>query len=96
MISETSAKEWLVKYVSDLLRIRPTEVDTSATFDEYGLDSGISMGLLAEFERWLGSELPLSILEHSPSIDELAACATTIAVAFVLPTRTFGHQYEKD
>ena len=35
MISETSAKEWLVKYVSDLLRIRPTEVDTSATFDEY-------------------------------------------------------------
>ena len=78
MIRETSAKEWLVKYVSDLLRIQPTEVDTSAPFDEYGLDSGISMGLLAEFERWSGSELPLSFLEHSPSIDELAASAATM------------------
>jgi hypothetical protein len=49
MVSETSAKEWLIKYRSDLLTIHPTEVDTSAIFDEYGLESGLSMGLLAEF-----------------------------------------------
>ena len=78
MISETSAKEWLVKYLSDLLKISAVEIDTSVTFDEYGLDSGVSMGLLADFEQWIGSELPLSILEQAPSIDYLAAYVRTI------------------
>ena len=78
MVSETLAKEWLVKYISDLLTIHPTEVDTSATLDEYGLESGVSMGLFAEFEQWMGSELPLRILEQSPSIDYLAAYVSTI------------------
>jgi acyl carrier protein len=78
MVTETSAKEWLIKYLSDLLKIHPGEIDTSATFDEYGLESGVSMGLLAEFEQWMRSELPLGILEQSPSIDYLAAYVSTI------------------
>ncbi len=78
MVSETAAKEWLVKYLSDLLTIHPSEVDTSATLDEYGLESGVSMGVFAEFEQWMGSELPLRILEQSPSIDYLAAYVSTM------------------
>jgi acyl carrier protein len=78
MVTEISAKQWLIKYLSDLLKIHPGEIDTSATFDEYGLESGLSMGLLAEFERWMGSELPLKILEQAPSIDNLAAYVRTL------------------
>jgi acyl carrier protein len=82
MVSETSAKEWLLKYLSDLLKVPPSEIDTSATFDEYGLESGVSMALLAEFEEWMGSELPLSILDHAPSIDYLAAYVRTTHVTY--------------
>ena len=78
MVSELSAKEWLATYLAELLKIHPTEVDTSETFDQYGLDSGLSMGLLAEFERWMGSELPIRILEQSLSIDYLAAYVRTM------------------
>lgn len=71
---------WIVDYVAQVLEIEPTQVDTRAAFDQYGLDSATTISLICHLEGLLGQELNPTLLYDLPSIavlsQRLAANAT--------------------
>jgi acyl carrier protein len=71
-MTEQDIRQWLINYLSGLLRVSPSEIDTAFTFREHGIESGMSLGLVADFEKWLEVELPLDVLFEHPTIDALA------------------------
>ncbi len=63
---------WLVEYLAKLLEMDPREVDPSAPFGEYGIDSAGAAGLSADLSDWLGVQLKESVAFDYPSIEELS------------------------
>jgi len=72
MFPNDANKQWLIEYLSQILGVPPQEIDTQRTFAEYGLESGMAMGLTADFESRLKVELSLDVLFEHPTIDALA------------------------
>ena len=69
-----TAKEiqiWLVSYVSEILDIKPDEVNLTKPLENYGLDSSLAVGLTGDLEEWLGRELDPTLLYDYPTIDSL-------------------------
>jgi acyl carrier protein len=71
-MTEDAIKSWLINYLSGLLGVPEPEIDTQTSFTIYGLESGMTMGFVGDFETWLKVELPLEILFEYPTIDALA------------------------
>ena len=44
---------WLVNYLADLLEVDQDEIDTSVSFDQYGLDSSTAVGITGDLSDWL-------------------------------------------
>ena len=71
MFTQETIKNWLINYLAQLTEVPAREIDTKATFSEYGLESGIAMGLVGDFEKWLNVELPIDVLFDHPSVEAL-------------------------
>ena len=80
-MNKEMVREWLVNYVATLLEASPQAIDPAAPFADYGLESGMTMGLVGELEEWLGYELPLSVLWRFPSIELLSENIHTMGEA---------------
>ena len=63
---------WLISYLSQLLEIEPNEIDTHASFNEYGLDSSAAVILTGDLQEWLKSDLEPTLLFDYPTIAALA------------------------
>jgi len=70
--SVTEAQMWLTNYLADLLKLDPGEIDTTTTFDAYGLDSTAAVGLTGDLEEWLGFEVDPAAPYDYPTIEALA------------------------
>ncbi|MFB8139945.1 acyl carrier protein [Streptomyces parvus] len=71
--AQAELQDWLAAEIAPLLGIAPEEVDHSAAFGEYGLDSIAGLTLAAAIEDHLGVEVdPTAVWDH-PSIAELSA-----------------------
>lgn len=69
-------RDWLVRFVADVLEIDPSEVDTSATWESLGVDSATILVLVADLSAETRLEVrPIEVLEN-PTIEELAAHLT--------------------
>ena len=69
--NELSLRKLLLVQFAEMLRMPPAAIDTSANFEEYGLDSidaVIATGWLAEH---LGIELPPEFLFRNRSVDDV-------------------------
>jgi hypothetical protein len=76
-------RDWLVRFVAELLDIAPSEVDASATWETLGVDSATILVLVAELSAGPGWRVrPIDVLEH-PTISSLAAHLTVTAPAGV-------------
>ena len=65
-------RDWLVRFVADVLEIEASEVDTSASWESLGVDSATTLVLVADLSATLGRDVrPVEVLEN-PTIDELA------------------------
>ena len=64
---------WIVAYLSNLLETDPDNIDTSITFDRYGLDSAAAVGMTGDLEDWLGIEVDPTALYDYPTIESLVA-----------------------
>ncbi len=63
---------WLLRELSDRLRVPAEEIDPSRDVAEYGLDSLQAVRLSGDLETWLGRRLPATLLWEFPSVDSLA------------------------
>lgn len=70
--------QWLVGYLSTLLDIDTSQVDTAMCFDDYGIDSRDALGLVGDLGDWLDVELETSIIHDYQNIDELSDHLSTI------------------
>lgn len=62
---------WLVNYLADLLEVDQDEIDTSVSFDQYGLDSSTAVGITGDLSDWLSQDLDPVLLYDHPTIDAL-------------------------
>jgi acyl carrier protein len=64
---------WLVERFAQLANVEPSEIDSDRPFSDYALDSSVAVTVTAEFSRWLGSELAITLFWEYPTIRSLAA-----------------------
>jgi acyl carrier protein len=69
---ERSIATWLKRYLADLLDLSLDKIDEEKTFDRYGLDSLVSIGMITDLGDWLGYELDAAAPNDLPSILLLA------------------------
>jgi acyl carrier protein len=63
---------WLASKLAEFLDMDPGEIDVSAPFDRYGLDSYAAVGLISALEEWLGRELSPTLPYEYVTIESLA------------------------
>lgn len=73
MKNQEEISEWLISYLSKLAAVSPEEIDTSLTFNAYGLDSTAAAGMTGDLAKWLGVKLKDSVVLDHPTIDGLSA-----------------------
>jgi acyl carrier protein len=69
--NEAEIRAWLISYLSDLLEIDPSEIDTKDPLASYGLDSSGAVGMVADLGSWLDLRLDPEVLYSHPTIDAL-------------------------
>lgn len=73
---------WIVSYLAKLMEISPEEVDATAPFDRYGLDSAAVVGMTGDLEEWLGCDLDPTLPYDYPTIEAMSRhLAETLAKA---------------
>lgn len=65
-------EEWLVAYLSGLLRVPAEKISTRVSFSRYGLDSSASILMSSELGDWLGREIDPTINYSYPTVETLA------------------------
>ena len=63
---------WLVSYLAELLEIKRDEIDVTASFDRYGLDSSAAVGLTCDLEDWLERDIDPTLPYDYPTTEALA------------------------
>jgi acyl carrier protein len=73
MTSHTSNEinHWITTYLSQLLEMKPEEIDSNTRFESYGIDSTVAASLSGDLGEWLGIRLELSLIFDYPTIASL-------------------------
>lgn len=66
------SQAYLVSALSEILKVRPEEIDTTIAFDRYGVDSASAMKLTGMISSWLGKDLEPTLLFDHPTINKLS------------------------
>lgn len=76
---EQELREWLVTFVADILDIAPDEVDPGAAWESLGVDSAMTLVLVADLSVVLGRDVrPIEVLSN-PTIDAVVEHLTSVA-----------------
>jgi len=70
--SVTEIQNWLVSYIAELIEVTRDDIDVTIPFDEYGLDSAMSVTIVADLEAWLGRTLDPTLIYDYPTLEKLA------------------------
>src|SRR5688572_28020386 len=87
--TEFEIQEWLTSYLSELLDIRPEEIEINDTVASYGLDSSAAVGLVGDLAAWLNCKLDPELVYSYPTIESLARY---LAVKVADATQTVDHR----
>ncbi len=71
-VPAASVAEWLRAYVARIAGTTPQQIDASQPFTRYGLNSMQTVEMTAELGRFVGTELPATLVWNYPTIQELA------------------------
>ncbi|MEO0839174.1 MAG: beta-ketoacyl synthase N-terminal-like domain-containing protein [Cyanobacteria bacterium J06643_5] len=63
---------WLINKIAVELGVNSEEIDIQATFDSYGLDSMLAIGIASAGKQFLGIDVSPLMLMHYPTIESLA------------------------
>ncbi len=70
--SAAAIRVWLTDRLATVLNIAPVTIDSSESFDRYGLDSLAAITLTGDLEEWLDCELPVTLAWDYPNIELLS------------------------
>ncbi|WP_416969928.1 acyl carrier protein [Streptomyces sp. 4F14] len=79
--AQAALRDWLTTEIAQLLGTAPEDIDRTAPFGEYGLESISGLTLAAAIEDHLGIEVDPTVVWDHPSIDALAAHLTEAQAA---------------
>ncbi|MBW4613207.1 MAG: acyl carrier protein [Desmonostoc vinosum HA7617-LM4] len=65
-------QNWLISYLAQILEVAPDEIDVKIPFDEYGMDSALTVGMAGDLANWLGCRFEPTLIYDYPTIDSLA------------------------
>jgi acyl carrier protein len=70
--TEAEIEDWLINAIAKELRIPPGNIDVTAPFETFGLDSVAAVGLTGSLEDWLGCPVdPMAVYDY-PTIQSMA------------------------
>ncbi|MGW2522135.1 acyl carrier protein [Streptomyces sp. NPDC001617] len=72
-VTEETVRAWMVDYLVDKLDVDSSEVDTSRSFEDYGLDSRTGIQMCGKLEKFVELRLSPALLYEYGSIDAVAA-----------------------
>ena len=75
-LTHEKLRAWLVAEVARMAKISEAEVDTSKSFDAYGIDSRAAVQVSGALETVVESRLSPAILFDHETIDDLAGYLT--------------------
>jgi len=64
--------DWLIEYLSELLELRPEEIESDVPLAAYGLDSSGAVGMIGDLGAWLGRDLDPALLYSYPTVSAIA------------------------
>ncbi len=70
--SAIEIQDWIAVYIADLLEIDADTIDTTVSFDRYGLDSATAVGMTGDLEDWLGRKLDPMLLYDYPTVESFS------------------------
>jgi acyl carrier protein len=71
-VTEHQFREWLIERVSRYVRRPAQEIDPSAPFAEYGMDSVAALSLFGDIEDAFGMYLEPTVAWDHPTVESLA------------------------
>ncbi|WP_133914314.1 acyl carrier protein [Streptomyces sp. NBC_00582] len=72
-VTEDAIRAWMVDYLVNRLSVEPAAVDTSRSFEDYGLDSRAGIQMCGKLEKFVELRLSPALLYEHSSIDAVAA-----------------------
>lgn len=63
---------WIISYLAKTLELNPNEIDTTISFDNYGLDSSTAAFMTSDLENWLEFEIDPALPYEYSTIQELS------------------------
>ena len=70
--TEAEIEDWFVAALSRELKIPPENIDVTAPFETFGLDSLTAVGLTGSLEEWLGCPVDPMVVYDYPTIEAMA------------------------
>ncbi|MDQ0751901.1 acyl carrier protein [Streptomyces africanus] len=70
-LTRAALRDWLVAYLADHLKVAEGEIDTSLTFESYGLDSRVAVQVSGALEKVVERRLSPGLLYEYQTIDDL-------------------------
>jgi acyl carrier protein len=65
-------QDWLVDQLAGRTRLNPDDIDISAPFESFALESADALVLLNQLEQWLGCPVPPVLIWNYPTIELLS------------------------
>ncbi|MEU1799564.1 acyl carrier protein [Streptomyces sp. NPDC019937] len=72
-VTEEAIRAWMVDYMVTKLSVDPSTVDTTRSFEDYGLDSRTGIQMCGKLEKYVELRLSPALLYEHSSIDAVAA-----------------------
>jgi len=65
-------QQWIVTYLARHLNTHPDEIDVTASFEQFGLDSATAIEMSGDLEEWVGERVDPMLVYDYPTIEDMA------------------------
>jgi acyl carrier protein len=65
-------QQWMVSYLARHLDTHPDEIDVTASFERFGLDSAAAVEMSGDLQEWVGERVDPMLVYDYPTIEDMA------------------------
>lgn len=71
-LSEAAIRDWMTRRLARQLKVDPSTIDVTRSFEDYGLDSLVAVRVSGDLEKLVEQRLSPALLFEHPSIQALS------------------------